>query len=59
VTRIGRTSFHLGQGVFVEDRCVAIADSVLVLADEATRRSTPLTDDLRSRLEVRGISVPV
>jgi len=58
VTRIGRTSFHLGQAVFVEDRCVAAADSVLVLADQETRRSTPLPDDLRARLEGVMISVP-
>jgi acyl-CoA thioester hydrolase len=58
VTKIGRTSFHLGQGIFVGDRCAAIADSVLVLADQETRRSTPLTGDLRSRLEKVMISVP-
>ncbi len=58
VTRIGSSSFHLGQGVFVGERCVAIADSVLVLADEVTRRSTPLTEDLRRRLAALTISVP-
>jgi acyl-CoA thioester hydrolase len=51
VTRIGNTSYHLGQGVFVGERCVAVADSVLVLADQETRRSTPLTPELRGRLE--------
>lgn len=56
VTRIGRTSFHLGQGVFVGDRCAAIADSVLVLADAETRRSTPLPDEMRVRLEARMIA---
>ncbi|EME70219.1 thioesterase [Paramagnetospirillum caucaseum] len=58
VTGIGRSSFHLGQGVFVGDRCVAIADSVLVLADQQTRRSTPLPDDLRARVEAMMITVP-
>ncbi|MBI3446993.1 MAG: acyl-CoA thioesterase [Magnetospirillum sp.] len=57
VTAIGRSSFHLGQGVFIEDRCVAAAESVLVLADQATRRSTPLPADLRCRLEAGMISV--
>ena len=50
IMAIGRSSFTLGQGIFVGDTCVGIADSVLVLADEATRRSTPLPDAMRRRL---------
>ena len=51
VTEIRRSSFILGQGLFVGERCAATAENVLVLMDEATRRSTPLPDALRARLE--------
>jgi len=51
VISIGRSSFTLGQGIFVNDTCVGIADSVLVLADEASRRSTPLPEAMRQRLD--------
>lgn len=57
VASVGRSSFALGQGIFVEDRCVGIADSVLVLADEATRRSTPLPESMRRRLEAGLLNV--
>ena len=42
VARLGRSSLYLDQALFVADRCVARATSVIVLMDEATRRSTPL-----------------
>lgn len=47
---IGRSSFTLGQGLFAGARCVATARSVLVLMDEATRRPTPMPEELRARL---------
>lgn len=50
IAAIGRSSFTLGQGIFVDDRCVGIADSVLVLADETSRRSTALPEAMRQRL---------
>jgi acyl-CoA thioester hydrolase len=46
----GRSSFTLGQGLFVRDRCVATARSVLVLIDETTRRPVPLPEEVRLRL---------
>ena len=46
VARLGRTSVTFEQVVFSEDRCVASAQSVTVLIDEATRKPTPLTDDI-------------
>ena len=48
---IGRSSFTLGHGMFRDDTCVATAETVLVLIDEGTRRSTPITETLRGRLE--------
>jgi acyl-CoA thioester hydrolase len=50
VLRIGRTSFTLGQGLFRGDTCVATAEAVIVLMDEATRRAAPLPGALRARL---------
>lgn len=51
VTRIGRSSFTVGQGVFQDGRCVATGEGVVVLMDEATRRSRPLSDEILRYLE--------
>ena len=51
VLTVGRSSASLGQGLFSGERCVAAAQTVLVLMDEATRRSTPFPDATRRRLE--------
>lgn len=50
VLSIGNSSFTLAQGVFVEERCVATSEAVIVLTDESTRRSTPLPQSVRDRL---------
>lgn len=42
VLKIGRSSITLEQALFQRDRCVARAESVIVLTDASTRRSTPL-----------------
>ncbi len=42
VERIGSSSFTLKQALFQETRLVATAETVIVLMDEETRRSTPL-----------------
>ena len=51
VIAIGRTSFTLGQGLFVGDTCFATAENVLVLTGNDSRRSTPLPEQLRLRLK--------
>jgi acyl-CoA thioester hydrolase len=51
LVEIRRSSFTLGQGLFVGERCAATAENVLVLMDESTRRATPLPDSLRTKLE--------
>ena len=40
IARIGRTSLTLLQALFMDDRCVAIAQSVVALMDTTTRRAT-------------------
>lgn len=54
VLTLGRSSFTVGQGLFKGPLCVATAESVVVLTDETTRRSTPLPDALRARLAGAG-----
>src|SRR6202166_3762737 len=45
VSKFGRTSVTFDQVIFSEGQCVASAQSVSVLIDEATRKSTPLTPE--------------
>ena len=46
VSKFGRTSVTFDQVVFSEGICVASAQSVSVLIDEATRKPTPLTAEI-------------
>ncbi len=50
VASIGRSSVTLEQGVFQAEQCVATAETVIVLMDEATRRSQPLPPAAVNRL---------
>ena len=51
VTRIGRSSVGLEQALFQNGALVARAVSVIVLTDDTTRRSTPLSAEVVARLE--------
>lgn len=44
VNRVGQSSVTLVQGLFVDQRCVAIAESVVALMDKMSRRSVVLPD---------------
>src|ERR1700756_1073725 len=46
VSKFGRTSVTFDQVVFSEGKCVASAQSVSVLIDEATRKPVPLTAEI-------------
>ena len=46
VGKFGRTSVTFDQVVFSQGRCVASAQAVTVLIDEATRKPTPLTEEI-------------
>jgi acyl-CoA thioester hydrolase len=46
LSKFGRTSVTFDQVVFSEGKCVASAQSVSVLIDEANRRPTPLTSEI-------------
>ena len=51
VSKLGRTSVTFDQVVFSNGRCVASAQSVTVLIDEATRKPTPLTAEIISNIQ--------
>jgi acyl-CoA thioester hydrolase len=50
IRTIGRSSVTIGQGLFVGEQCAATAETVIVLTDLTTRRSTPMPEALRVRL---------
>ena len=50
IDRLGRRSFTVGQGLFVDGNCVGKAASVVVLIDAATRRALPLPAATRQAL---------
>ncbi|MDD7964490.1 acyl-CoA thioesterase [Actinomycetospora lemnae] len=56
VRRIGRSSYSWGHGVFAGDRCVAVSDSVTVLATGAGPSGLP--DELRADLAALVIDEP-
>jgi acyl-CoA thioester hydrolase len=51
ILSVGRSSFVFGQGVFAGERCFAVAESVTVLFDLATRRPVALDPAQRRLLE--------
>jgi len=50
VERVGRSSVSLAQALFMNERCAAIAHSVVALLDIATRRSVPLPEETADAL---------
>lgn len=50
VASLGRSSIRLEQAVFQNGICAATAETVIVLMDETTRRSSPLPAIARERL---------
>ena len=51
VSRMGNSSVTFSQALFVGDNCVATAQTVLVLIDDATRKSRSLPDQTRQELK--------
>lgn len=50
VRHVGRSSFHLGHGIFFEGVCKAIATSVIVQVQGRPLESVPLSDAQRERI---------
>jgi acyl-CoA thioester hydrolase len=60
VSKFGRTSVTFDQVVFSQGRCVASAQGVTVLIDEAARKPTPLTPEIIRNFQPwlrRGVEV--
>ena len=51
VSTIGTRSCRMVQGLFIAEQCIAVAESVLVMIDESTRRSADIPPAVRSLLE--------
>lgn len=51
VTRVGGSSYGLGQAIFQDGKCVATAEIVTVHFDPGTSRSVRLSDAFRAALE--------
>ncbi|MBT6273530.1 MAG: hypothetical protein HOI95_05285, partial [Chromatiales bacterium] len=51
IIHIGRTSYILGQSVFLGDQCIATGEIVTVRIDGHTQKSIPLEDEVRAILE--------
>lgn len=60
VSRVGRSSFALEQAVFQNGVCAATAENVIVLMNEATRKSQPLSEAAATWLTARrgGAAAP-
>jgi acyl-CoA thioester hydrolase len=51
ITRIGRSSYTFGQGVFRGAECVATAEAVQVRIDPESGRPVPLSNEFKAMLE--------
>ena len=50
IAKVGRSSITIEQGLFQNERCVATAETVVVQMDEATRRSSPMSEATKAHL---------
>ncbi|TVP86106.1 MAG: acyl-CoA thioesterase [Acholeplasmataceae bacterium] len=57
VTRIGNSSIGFAQGIYQEDRLVAVATSVIVQMDGHTRKSRPLSDRAKESLKAFFLTI--
>jgi acyl-CoA thioester hydrolase len=61
VAKFGRTSVSFDQVVFSQGRCIASAQAVTVLIDQATRKPVPLTAEIIAKFQPwlrRGVVRP-
>jgi len=47
ISRLGTSSITISQAIFVEGRCLGMAESVIVFLDKATRKSSPMPEHVR------------
>lgn len=58
VTRIGRSSVTMRHAIFTGDICVATAESIIVLIDVKTRKSTAVPPTRREKLQALMMPSP-
>ena len=51
ITRVGRTSYTLVQGLFRKGECIATAEIISVLVDPESGTPSPISDDLRALMK--------
>ena len=51
IVGIGRSSYVIGQGIFLEDKCIVTGRTTLVMIDRETRKPAPLSANYRAALE--------
>jgi acyl-CoA thioester hydrolase len=56
INSFGRTSVKVGQAIFLNDKCCAVSEEVMVLIDLETRKPVPITPETRSRIESRTVA---
>ncbi|RVT92156.1 acyl-CoA thioesterase [Rhodovarius crocodyli] len=54
IARLGTSSITIAQAIFVEGRCIGMAESVIVFLDKATRKPTPMPDAVRDGFTLLG-----
>lgn len=57
VTEIGNSSIHLAQGLYQNNKLVAVAQTVIVQIDNQTKKSKPLSDHSKSILSNHMIRI--
>ncbi|HEY9787746.1 MAG TPA: thioesterase family protein [Candidatus Obscuribacterales bacterium] len=50
IISIGRSSFTVAQAIFKDGKCCATSQSIIVMTDESTRKSSPLTEAVLHKL---------
>lgn len=50
ILSIGRSSFRVGQAAFMGETCFSTAESVIVLVDDSTKKSSPMPELLLEQL---------
>jgi acyl-CoA thioester hydrolase len=51
VISVGKSSFRVGQAIFKDGICCSTSESIIVLTDESTRKSTALPDHILETLQ--------
>ncbi len=59
INSFGRSSVKVGQAIFLNDKCCAVSEEVMVLIDLTTRKPVPISSETRSRIEARTMPASV